>query len=291
MPAQGEPPGPGGVQRRLADRLIFDGDEELTAEQQPLAQEARAQNRERFERNRRTAAQWVFYRTASLVCIVGLLVVAFTALSVYFYITGWFVWAYHHDEPCDQPLETWLLITLLLPMFYMVAESSKALRVLVLASQLSVLIVGIVLLGQCETCKATNPILYTFVGHYMIFLSISWACAELMPFILLAVLIYGLNNGWFDDDDNGADPETIKNLETIKYDPALFAEVGKAGDSRPPAECCCCCEPFDAEREIKKTPCTHYFHEECLEKWLRVSTTCPLCRKDLQEAVLGSEIV
>merc|ERR1719387_837197 len=91
------------------------------------------------------------------------------------------------------------------------------------------------------------------------------------------VLIYGMMHGWF-DELNGARPDTIKHVETVRYDPALFAEEGKSDDTKPAPECCVCNEAFDESREIKMTSCKHYFHEECLGKWLKVSTTCPLCR-------------
>lgn len=30
-----------------------------------------------------------------------------------------------------------------------------------------------------------------------------------------------------------------------------------------------------------KTPCNHYFHEECLVKWFETKPECPTCRKSL----------
>lgn len=30
-----------------------------------------------------------------------------------------------------------------------------------------------------------------------------------------------------------------------------------------------------------KTPCNHYFHEECLMKWFETKPECPTCRKSL----------
>lgn len=28
-----------------------------------------------------------------------------------------------------------------------------------------------------------------------------------------------------------------------------------------------------------KTKCNHWFHNECLEKWLKIKPTCPVCRR------------
>jgi hypothetical protein len=89
-----------------------------------------------------------------------------------------------------------------------------------------------------------------------------------------------MTHGWF-ETNNGASPDCIKKIETVAYDPQMFAEEGKTDDDRPSGECCCCQEPFGPDKAIKRTSCQHYFHEECLEKWLKMATTCPICRLDL----------
>lgn len=53
-------------------------------------------------------------------------------------------------------------------------------------------------------------------------------------------------------------------------------------------ECCICHGEFDGDQVIKETPCGHVFHEACLGTWLgSFGRTCPLCRTDLEVAVLG----
>lgn len=34
---------------------------------------------------------------------------------------------------------------------------------------------------------------------------------------------------------------------------------------------------------IRKLPCNHIYHEDCLKPWLKKHTECPLCRLDLLE--------
>lgn len=34
----------------------------------------------------------------------------------------------------------------------------------------------------------------------------------------------------------------------------------------------------DPNMLIMKTPCAHYFHKQCLVRWLKKSGTCPNCR-------------
>jgi len=274
-----------GISQSLTDRL-FEEDEETPEEQRPIRpQDSRTDNRERFQRNERSAARAVFDRTRHLVCFIVLVTVVLVVAAIYFYAMGWVIWSRHHEKPCDQHLALWLLVSLLLPVLAAFAECcSKRLKLVLQLSSAIAFVVGVVLFYNSKTCAETNPELYTFVKHYLIFMGIMWACTVILPLILLGVIVYGMRNGWF-DDVNGAKPETIKNLETVTFDAALFAEEGKPNDNRPPGECCCCNEAFDGISPIKRTPCQHYFHEECLGKWLKVAFTCPLCRNDLDEAV------
>merc|ERR1719401_2763741 len=81
-----------------------------------------------------------------------------------------------------------------------------------------------------------------------------------------------------------AKPGLVQELETVPYTPELFS--GENDDERQPDECSICQDSFDAEKPIKRTPCGHYFHEECLGNWLgNFARSCPLCRNDLEEAL------
>lgn len=47
-------------------------------------------------------------------------------------------------------------------------------------------------------------------------------------------------------------------------------------------ECCAVCrEEFDTLKSVKKLPCQHMMHTECLVRYILTFTTCPLCRREL----------
>ncbi|XP_046358908.1 E3 ubiquitin-protein ligase RNF115-like [Haliotis cracherodii] len=46
-------------------------------------------------------------------------------------------------------------------------------------------------------------------------------------------------------------------------------------------QCSICMEDFQVEEEAKKLPCEHHYHTQCINKWLELHGTCPVCRKDL----------
>ncbi|CAM6056357.1 unnamed protein product [Sphagnum tenellum] len=47
------------------------------------------------------------------------------------------------------------------------------------------------------------------------------------------------------------------------------------------AECCICLSPYDDGVELREIPCTHHFHSACIDKWLRINATCPLCKYNI----------
>ncbi|CAL5382891.1 unnamed protein product [Camellia sinensis] len=44
------------------------------------------------------------------------------------------------------------------------------------------------------------------------------------------------------------------------------------------AECCICLCPYEDGTELRELPCRHHFHCSCIDKWLYINATCPLCK-------------
>ncbi|KAJ0630662.1 putative transcription factor C2H2 family [Helianthus annuus] len=47
------------------------------------------------------------------------------------------------------------------------------------------------------------------------------------------------------------------------------------------AECCICLSAYDDEAELRELPCFHHFHCSCIDKWLYINATCPLCKYNI----------
>lgn len=41
-------------------------------------------------------------------------------------------------------------------------------------------------------------------------------------------------------------------------------------------DCCICLMPIDTGQKVKRLPCTHVFHSDCIDSWLKVNATCPV---------------
>uniref|UniRef100_A0A7S0ZCS5 RING-type E3 ubiquitin transferase n=1 Tax=Timspurckia oligopyrenoides TaxID=708627 RepID=A0A7S0ZCS5_9RHOD len=58
------------------------------------------------------------------------------------------------------------------------------------------------------------------------------------------------------------------------------------GDSNTPSDdskptCTICLMEFEISEHVKRLPCFHIFHDECITRWLRQSNSCPLCVADI----------
>jgi len=63
---------------------------------------------------------------------------------------------------------------------------------------------------------------------------------------------------------------SINNLPTCKHDGTpLPGEQTKCP--------VCLCE-FEEGEDLKSLPCVHFFHKECIDRWLMVGHSCPMCK-------------
>ncbi|GAB2271663.1 hypothetical protein Dimus_006493 [Dionaea muscipula] len=44
------------------------------------------------------------------------------------------------------------------------------------------------------------------------------------------------------------------------------------------AECCVCLSSYDDGTVLRELPCRHHFHSACIDKWLYINASCPLCK-------------
>lgn len=49
------------------------------------------------------------------------------------------------------------------------------------------------------------------------------------------------------------------------------------------AECCICLSSYEDGIELRELPCGHHFHCACVDKWLYINSTCPLCKYDISK--------
>jgi Ring finger domain len=48
------------------------------------------------------------------------------------------------------------------------------------------------------------------------------------------------------------------------------------------SSCPICFEDYEEDSVMTCTDCVHFFHKECLQKWIDTNSTCPICRQTVE---------
>ena len=67
--------------------------------------------------------------------------------------------------------------------------------------------------------------------------------------------------------------------------PHKFTKRGATTEEEPEEEeadkCTICLSEFEVEEDVRRLPCMHLFHVECVDQWLGQNKRCPICRADI----------
>ncbi|EEQ82780.1 hypothetical protein NCER_100447 [Vairimorpha ceranae BRL01] len=116
-------------------------------------------------------------------------------------------------------------------------------------------LIGFHWLQECTNCSTTNPILY-YMSALFITLGIAMFILPLLAIIALLLL-----------------KECVK----PKFRIIKFNKPDDLPDET--VTCTICFEQYEPGNEIKFLPCTHHFHCDCVDEWLALKESCPLCKR------------
>ncbi|XP_064595740.1 uncharacterized protein LOC135462443 [Liolophura sinensis] len=87
--------------------------------------------------------------------------------------------------------------------------------------------------------------------------------------------------------NRGASQNTIEN-NTFPHKYKKVKRVCDVEDDGNQLEKCtiCLCE-FEEEEDVRRLPCMHLFHIECVDQWLATNKKCPICRVDIEAGSKG----
>ncbi|KAL6983481.1 RING-type E3 ubiquitin transferase [Sarracenia purpurea var. burkii] len=71
----------------------------------------------------------------------------------------------------------------------------------------------------------------------------------------------------------GQPPASRSSIEAM-----ASVEISGGGEEDEVGECVICLEEWGVGGVLKEMPCKHRFHGECIEKWLGIHGSCPVCR-------------
>lgn len=170
-------------------------------------------------------------------------------------------------------------------------------------------VVGNVWIFGGHSSPSDAPKLYRLCIVFLTFSCIGYA----MPFILCATICCCLPCiisvlGFREDfsETRGAAFESINALPTYKFKSKKTGNVndqdnlvgegevlaaGTANErviSEEDAVCCICLAKYADNDELRELPCIHVFHVKCVDKWLKINASCPLCKSEVGESSSAS---
>lgn len=232
---------------------------------------------------------WYRYQIQISACI-GLLV-AFCFMMIILFLRAMLAVVLYRHERCDQPLRFYLatsfsvgqitpqIVKRLQRMSW--AQGPRVSARISFAGSFpgwAVLVWGIHMMCACKTCPETNPGLY--------YPTKSFIYAQVLLFALTSVFFSvgyrTVLTYWSTVADRmrpGCDA-AVRELPKVPQDSSklIDAEDGEV------MECPICCEAFSGDSAIVSTPCSHYFHEDCLARWCTNHIDCPMCRAPVGKA-------
>ncbi|XP_071826523.1 uncharacterized protein [Apostichopus japonicus] len=79
-----------------------------------------------------------------------------------------------------------------------------------------------------------------------------------------------------------------KQQQEKKLDEA--ASTAPAAEDDEDEKCTICLSIFLHEEDVRRLPCMHLFHTECVDQWLVTNKKCPICRVDIETTTIAKEV-
>lgn len=161
-------------------------------------------------------------------------------------------------------------------------------------------ILGNVWVSSAKTCSATAPALYytalawVIWGYVLILLPILvLSCIILcLPCFIIFFNVFHLGNPA--SSRQGASSQQIDHLPVLKYQPANQDKATTTDQiviDEEDARCSICLGEYQSNDPLRRLPCQHHFHKDCVDQWLGISATCPLCVRSIVEPDTAQETV
>ncbi|KAM7280186.1 hypothetical protein ACFE04_007320 [Oxalis oulophora] len=122
----------------------------------------------------------------------------------------------------------------------------------------------------CMTLLAWNALCYCF--PFLLFLL-------LCCFVPLVSRMVGYNMNMA-STEKGASEDQISRLPVCRYkqaDSNLVLGNDVKCNSQTGTE-----DSYKDKEEVRQLPCSHMFHQKCIDQWLRIISCCPLCKQELE---------
>ena len=148
-------------------------------------------------------------------------------------------------------------------------------------SHFIIAIQGVYRIGQFPTCQEIVPRMY----YSVIFLLSVYVIYHILPnFLLILVIFCFLPRilsylGNREESRQGIPEEDFPNMIEDGIIQREYLTPERVGQITP--ECSICIDNFESGQTVWILRCHHVYHETCLQPWLRLRSTCPMCRENI----------
>ncbi|QDZ24835.1 RING-type domain-containing protein [Chloropicon primus] len=88
------------------------------------------------------------------------------------------------------------------------------------------------------------------------------------------------------DSEGGLNQSSLGQLKEYTFTAAGEGVPDRdSGAKYQTTDCSVCMEAFEEGDRIRELPCGHMFHLECVDEWLKLHPSCPICREDVRDAL------
>ncbi|XP_067933277.1 E3 ubiquitin-protein ligase Arkadia-like [Watersipora subatra] len=85
------------------------------------------------------------------------------------------------------------------------------------------------------------------------------------------------------DSNIGASQETIDRLTFAhRYSQRVASD---SDDGSSDDKCTICISEYNTGEHVRRLPCLHLFHRDCIDRWLNSNKRCPMCRADIEAII------
>lgn len=178
---------------------------------------------------------------------------------------------YQLDSSCNYPINYFVLVHLILYCFLTIEHIYIKLLDMEINNKFKIIkyiyILSLYLFGNIclffNNCNELNSTIYKYI---LILITIyNLIVFYLIIYICCCYCILYVSQ----TKDNSNISNKIKKLYTYKYIP-----------NKNKINCSICLDDYNEGDIIKLLNCSHEFHSKCLDEWLNINLSCPICRQN-----------
>uniref|UniRef100_A0A7S3DEG4 RING-type domain-containing protein n=1 Tax=Palpitomonas bilix TaxID=652834 RepID=A0A7S3DEG4_9EUKA len=122
-----------------------------------------------------------------------------------------------------------------------------------------------------STCADSNPILYYGVLGFLAESYLIYGLPGIIVMMMMCILPVAICVLRAKARERARERERI--IESL---PSMRFRRDMTEDDNP--TCCICLDEYEEGTRVRKLKCNHFYHQACIDEWLKKNLECPLCK-------------